>query len=174
MQLSSTRTVSPSSPNTMPPPGAPGSPCLCRSREASCANIPLCSQRHISAIHPMNPFRKRHFNHSHSWRGTISTHSDEGIPHSPLSLDIILAYDLIALVHPFSACKSYRLILSIRIGASVGSPPSGEGRVSRGSVGGGTNVDSGFSVCSSPAIGREDLDCMINTRNSEQWLIWMA
>ena len=166
MQLSSTSTVSPSSPKTTPPPAAPGSPCLARKRAANCANMPLCKRRTASAIHPPDPFCKSHSKHPQPFKGAVGTHSDESIPHSPLSLHVILTQDLVALMHSLPAREPFHRSLLGIARPLVGSPSARKRGITGRPMYGGAYIDASFSICSGSIIGREYLNRVVYSRDS--------
>ena len=174
VQLSSRMTVSPSSPNTTPPPACPGSPCLSLRRAASCVNMPLCTRRRESAFNPIDPFRVPHFHRPQSYKGAVRTHRDVSIAHSSLPLYIILAQNLIALVHPLPARETPWVFFTIGTRASATSSSTREGRKAGRAVHGRADVDSRLGISLRTTIWGEDLYRVVDARDSQKWLIWMS
>jgi len=124
-QLSS-RTTAPPSSSRSPPPA-----CLALNLAANCASIPLCNTSasySSSPRKPRAPLPKANLHGPHPHKGTLATYRDERVPHPTLSLSIVLARDLIALVHALAAWEAF-------VGFGVGSgglgtrSSAGEGRV---------------------------------------------
>ena len=96
-----------------------------------CEHRPLrhnTSASYSSSRKPRAPLPKFHLYGPHPHKRTLTTYRDERVPHPPLSLGIVLARDLIALVHAFAACETFA-------GCSVGrgrlgtTSAAGDGRV---------------------------------------------
>lgn len=122
-QFSLRTTVSPSSPTITPPPPPPSafeSPCRSRSRAAIWANMLLCKSQgrknpHRSAIvpcHPRNPVGENHGGRDYPREGA---YRDVRLLHPSLSLHVVLADDLVALVHALSAGETLALVATLRI-----------------------------------------------------------
>ena len=61
------------------------------------------SNESASNAEPRDPFLERHLRGSQWQKGSLGTYRDHGFPYPALSLYLVAAGDLIALVHPFAA-----------------------------------------------------------------------
>jgi hypothetical protein len=96
------------------------------------------------------------------------TYRDEGLVHSPLPMNIILAHDLIAVVHTLTAPETKFMATSSFVAASM---------VFRDYVSLGiriSNIDSVTSIILGLGIWGKDFDCSVNARNCQCRLVRMA
>ena len=97
MQLSSNTTGTPSSSTSSPSPAVP---VRALNLAANWANMPLCMrERSALSTEPRYPFPRADSGGPNSHAGPFCTYRDECFSHSALPLCIILACNLIALMH---------------------------------------------------------------------------
>lgn len=118
VQLSSNTIGTPPAP---PSPPSPAVTTLALRLAAICASTRLCSSYQQSALLPKpgNPFLKPHLRGSNPHEGSFCTYRNEGFLHPLLSLCLVLAGDLITLVHSFTARKPVPRCRSIRLATAT-------------------------------------------------------
>ena len=99
--------------------------------------------------------------------GLYRTYRDEGLVHPPLPVDVVLAGDLVAVMHTLTAPKTEFLATSFVASSMVTGDNVGLGIWI-------SNVDSKTSIVLGSDIWGKNFDCSVNARNCEGRLVWMA